>query len=161
MKEIRRGAGQLVSRASHSQAAIVFGSAASQQSRRKASVRATCEAIGLPRSTYYYQSHRSSEAVAFEQRIVQRLLELRELHPDDGYRRMTLRLQSEGLNVNRKRIARLMHLHSLSIRTLHADVGLRQRQLQTSTGVQRDNFRPTGANQIWLADLPTRASASV
>ncbi|HEY6923712.1 MAG TPA: DDE-type integrase/transposase/recombinase [Steroidobacteraceae bacterium] len=153
MKETRTGAGQLASRGPHAQAAVIFGSAASQQTRRKASVRATCEAIGLPRSTYYYQSHRSAEAVAFEQRIVQRLLELRELYPDDGYRRMTLRLRSEGLNVNRKRIARLMHLHSLSIRTFHQDAGLRQRQVQTSTANQRDNFRPTAANQVWLADL--------
>jgi len=155
MKETQIGAGQRESRKATTRAAIVFGSAASHQTRRTASVRATCEAIGLPRSTYYYQSHRSTEAVAFEQRIVQRLIELRELHPNDGYRRMTLRLQSEGLNVNRKRIARLMHIHSLSIRSVHADVGPRQRQLQlqTSTGLQRDNFRPAAANQVWLADL--------
>ncbi len=153
MKETRTDASQLVSPRPHLQAAIVFGSAASHQTRRRASVRATCEAIGLPRSTYYYQSHRSIEAVAFEQRIVQRLLELRELHPNDGYRRMTLRLQSEGLNVNRKRIARLMQLHSLSIRNFHANARVRQRQLQSSTGLQRDNFRPTAPNQVWLADL--------
>jgi putative transposase len=96
------------------EAGIVFGSATSSPARKPDSVRATCEAIGLARSTYYYQSHRSSAAIELEQKIVLRLHELRELHPDDGYRRMTLHLQAEGLHVNRKRIARLMQLHGLS-----------------------------------------------
>src|SRR6266702_3487932 len=43
-----------------------------------------------------------------------RLHALRDDHPNDGYRRMTLQLQAEGFHVNRKRIARLMALHSLT-----------------------------------------------
>jgi hypothetical protein len=74
----------------HADAAIVFGSAASAPKRKPDSVRATCEAIGLPRSTYYYQSHRSASAIEFEQKIVLRLHELRQFKPNDGYRRMTL-----------------------------------------------------------------------
>jgi len=108
--EVNNASPESPARKSHLRAAIVFGSAAAQPARRPASVRATCEPIGLARSTYYYQSHRSSEAIALEQRIVQRLLELREEHPNDGYRRMTRQLQLEGLHVNRKRIARLMQL---------------------------------------------------
>src|ERR1700759_1335043 len=86
----------------HVDAGIIFGSAATAPARRPDSVRATCEAIGLARSTYYYQSHRSSSAIEFEQKIVLRLHELRELRPDDGYRRMTQQLQAEGFRVNRK-----------------------------------------------------------
>src|ERR1700748_2554974 len=97
----------------HADAAIVFGSAATAPKRKPDSVRATCEAIGMPRSTYYYQSHRSASAIEFEQKIVLRLHELRRCRPNDGYRRMTLQLQEEGFPVNRKRIARLMQLHSL------------------------------------------------
>src|ERR1700739_4326637 len=93
------------SRRPHADAGIVFGSAAAAPAKRPDSVRATCEAIGLARSTYYYQSHRSAAAIELEQKIVLRLHELRELYPNDGYRRMTLHLQSEGLQVNRKRIA--------------------------------------------------------
>ena len=112
-------AGEVCSRGRrpHADAAIVFGSAASAPRRKPDSVRATCEAIGLPRSTYYYQSHRSASAIEFEQKIVLRLHELRKCHPNDGYRRMTLQLQGEGFHVNRKRIARLMQLHSLSARS--------------------------------------------
>jgi putative transposase len=134
--------------------AIVFGTAASQPAKRRASVRATCEAIGLPRSTYYYQSHRSTDAISFEQKIVQRLLELREAHPQDGYRRMTRQLQLEGLHVNRKRIARLMQLHNLSVRTAPPDSGiLRYRRLTPAAGTPREDAEPTGANQVWISDL--------
>ncbi len=142
-------------RKSHPHAAIVFGSAAAHPARRPASVRATCEAIGLARSTYYYQSHRSSEAIALEQKIVQRLLELREAHPNDGYRRMTQHLQSEGLHVNRKRIARLMQLHNLGVRTAQPDGGsLRyHHRSATTSAVQRENAPPTAGNQVWISDL--------
>jgi putative transposase len=153
--EIERG-GRSGDGKAHPHPAIVFGSAASHPAKRRASVRATCEAIGLPRSTYYYQSHRSTDAVALEQRIVQRLLELREAHPQDGYRRMTRQLQLEGLHVNRKRIARLMQLHNLSVRTATAatDGGIfRYRRLMREPEGARENVQPTGANQAWISDL--------
>ena len=134
--------------------AIVFGSAISNPARRPVSVRATCEAIGLARSTYYYQSHRSNTAIAFEQKIVQRLLELREIHPDDGYRRMTKQLLSEGFRVNRKRIARLMQLHSLSVRASHCDGGsVRYGRSTAPTTASRENVAPTVAHQVWVSDL--------
>jgi len=142
----------------HPHAAIVFGSAA-HTGRRPASVRATCEAIGLARSTYYYQSHRSSQAIELEQKIVQRLLELRDAHPLDGYRRMTKQLQLEGFHVNRKRIARLMHLHSLTVRPTHSESHyhppLRHRSLLPGHQVVKDPAvqQPTAANQVWIADL--------
>src|SRR6266702_742494 len=100
----------------HADAGIVFGSAATAPAKKPDSVRATCEAIGLARSTYYYQSHRKTSAIELEQKIVLRLHELRDAHPNDGYRRMTLQLQAEGFRVNRKRIARLMQLHNLTRR---------------------------------------------
>lgn len=96
--------------------AIVFGPAGERAARGRDSVRATCEAIGLPRSTFYYQSHRSGPNIALEQKIVLRLYELRQCFPKEGYRRITQRLQAEGLHVNPKRISRLMSLHGLSAR---------------------------------------------
>ena len=136
------------------EAGIVFGSAASSPAKKPDSVRATCEAIGLARSTYYYQSHRSSAAIELEQKIVLRLHELRELHPDDGYRRMTLHLQAEGLHVNRKRIARLMQLHGLSKRPSRSEaVGFRSFQPRAPIANLRDGARLTGPYQIWVTDL--------
>jgi len=81
---------------------------------------------------------------------------LREVHPQDGYRRMTRQLQLEGLHVNRKRIARLMQLHNLSVRaaTGTSDSGIfRYRRLTPAAETARENVQPTGANQVWISDL--------
>ena len=120
---------------SRTPAAIVFGSVCADAGSKPTSVRATCEAIGLPRSTYYYQSHRSASAIAFEHKIVLRLHELRESFPNDGYRRMTQQLQQEGFKVNRKRIARLMQLHGLTLRQSGCSGGAtRSKRLGASPG---------------------------
>ncbi len=139
----------------HADAGIIFGTAASSPVRKPDSVRATCEAIGLARSTYYYQSHRSGSAIEFEQKIVLRLHELKQLHPEDGYRRMTQYLQAEGFQVNRKRIARLMHLHSLSKKPSRSE-DERERpvpDVPRSLAVARDNVRLTGPQQMWVTDV--------
>jgi putative transposase len=136
------------------EAGIVFGSATSSSARKPDSVRATCEAIGLARSTYYYQSHRSSAAIELEQKIVLRLHELRELHPDDGYRRMTLHLQAEGFHVNRKRIARLMQLHRLNQQASRpCAAATRTFQQRPPIANLRDTARLTGPYQIWVTDI--------
>src|ERR1700730_2981084 len=138
----------------HADAGIVFGSAAAAPAKKPDSVRATCEAIGLGRSTYYYQSHRSTSAIELEQKIVLRLHELRDAHPDDGYRRMTLQLQAEGFHVNRKRIARLMQLHSLSKRQSKPDTStVRMQQPPTPGATLRETARLTGPYQVWVTDI--------
>jgi putative transposase len=138
----------------HADAGIVFGSAATAPTKEPDSVRATCEAIGLARSTYYYQSHRSASAIELEQRIVLRLHELRDSHPDDGYRRMTLQLQSEGFHVNRKRIARLMQLHGLTKKPSSPDnCALRHVQPRTPIANLRETARLTGPYQAWVTDV--------
>jgi len=146
------------SRRPHADAGIVFGSAAAAPARKPDSVRATCEAIGLARSTYYYQSHRSASAIEFEQKIVLRLHELKELHPEDGYRRMTLQLQAEGFHVNRKRIARLMQLHSLSRKPSRPDNYTPRRiepctEVRTISGRLLETTRVTGPQQMWVTDV--------
>jgi putative transposase len=144
----------LQARCPHAHAAIVFGSAAADADAKPASVRATCEAIGLPRSTYYYQSHRSAPALEFEHKIVLRLHELRENFPNDGYRRMTVHLQQEGLQVNRKRIARLMQLHGLTLRSAKCS-GRVTRYGQSPAPVTNlwQTIRLTRPHQVWVADI--------
>jgi putative transposase len=138
----------------HADAGIVFGSAASASAKKPDSVRATCEAIGLARSTYYYQSHRSASAIELEQKIVLRLHELRDAHPNDGYRRMTLQLQTEGFHVNRKRIARLMQLHSLTKRQSRLDSwAVSSAQSREPLANLRDAARLTGPYQVWVTDV--------
>jgi putative transposase len=138
----------------HADAGIVFGSAATAPAKKPDSVRATCEAIGLARSTYYYQSHRSASAIELEQKIVLRLHELRDSHPNDGYRRMTLQLQTEGFHVNRKRIARLMALHSLTKKPSRPDSWIvRSPQPRAPIANLRETARITGPYQVWITDI--------
>jgi putative transposase len=69
------------------------------------SIARQCELLGLPRSTYYYCSHGESP----ENLHVMRLLDKKYTEtPYYGIRRMTAWLQSEGYNVNHKRVARLL-----------------------------------------------------
>jgi putative transposase len=74
------------------------------------SIRRQCELLGLPRSTYYY------EPVPETQENLD-LMELIDRHytdyPFKGSRRMTVWLQGERHNVNRKRVQRLMRLMRL------------------------------------------------
>jgi putative transposase len=135
-------------------AAIVFGSAVEDADAKPASVRATCEAIGLPRSTYYYQSHRSAPAIELEHKIVLRLHELRQIFPNDGYRRMTQHLHQEGFQVNRKRIARLMQLHGLTLRSSGCSSEVSRRG-QASPPVANlwQSARLTRPHQVWVADI--------
>ena len=148
------GSRRLQMRDPHAHAAIVFGSAAADAGAKSASVRATCEAIGLPRSTYYYQSHRSAPALELEHKIVLRLHELRQSFPDDGYRRMTVHLQREGFQVNRKRIARLMQLHGLTLRSANRsdEVTHHGRQPAPVTNLWQ-TVRLTRPHQVWVADI--------
>jgi putative transposase len=141
-------------RGAQTHAAIVFGSTVTDAGAKPASVRATCEAIGLPRSTYYYQSHRSAPALELEHKIVLRLHELREIFPNDGYRKMTLHLQGEGLQVNRKRIARLMQLHGLTLRSAKCPSTV-PRHGQPPAPVPNiwQTVRLNRPHQVWVADI--------
>jgi len=137
----------------HPRSAIVFGSATTELAAKPTSVRATCEAIGLARSTYYYQSHRSASAIELEHKIVLRLHELREIFPNSGYRRMTQQLQIEGFKINRKRIARLMQLHGLTVRPVKCwSEGSRRSRYPTVANLWRD-VRVNRPYQAWVADI--------
>jgi putative transposase len=74
------------------------------------SVRHQCELLGLSRSSLYYQPVEvSAEDLMLMRRIDEIYLEL----PFYGSRRMALALVDEGLEVNRKRVQRLMRTMSL------------------------------------------------
>jgi len=84
--------------------------------------------------------------------LIQRLA-LRNRH--EGYRRITHRLQAEGLVINAKRVLRLMRADNL--------LSLRRRPFVPQTTASRHSFRvapnlvrgliPSGLDQIWVADI--------
>jgi putative transposase len=74
------------------------------------SIARQCELLGLSRSGYYYQPTGESELNLLLMRLID--AEYTE-HPFFGYRKMVHILRAEGHLVNKKRIARLMHLMGL------------------------------------------------
>ena len=67
-----------------------------------------CELLGLPRSSLYYQSRRSSDA--YNQELMRLIDKQFTEMPFYGTRRMTAWLNTQGYMVNRKRVGRLMNL---------------------------------------------------
>ena len=110
---------------------------------------------GLARSSYYYQGRAgASAAAAFEARLMARMCEIAERFPHYGYRRMTAQLRLDGFLVNRKRVARLMRLHDLSVRPSKRLV-----RTTDSSHVQPiypnlvKDRTPGGPNELWVADI--------
>jgi putative transposase len=74
------------------------------------SVRRQCDLLQVARSGLYYQpAELSSEELA----LMRRIDDLYLVRPSFGSRRMTVALQAEGYEVNRKRVQRLMRIMDL------------------------------------------------
>jgi transposase InsO family protein len=111
--------------------------------------------MGLARSSYYYQPRGATpEKRRVDADLRDRIEEIALRFPRYGYRRMTRQLQREGLPVNHKRVLRLMRASDLLVKC---------RRKWLSTTDSRHGFRvwpnlcrelrPTGLNQVWVADL--------
>ena len=86
------------------------------------SLRRQCELVGLSRSGFYYEPvPERAENLA----LMRRLDELHLERPVYGSRRLTARLQRDGLGVNRKRVQRLMRV--MGITTLYPKRNLSRR----------------------------------
>jgi putative transposase len=74
------------------------------------------EAIGLPKSTYYYRKNRSEGPSEEEQELMDHIREIIQEHPDYGYRRILPELEDRaGQVVNHKRLRRLLSEHGLGL----------------------------------------------
>jgi len=108
-----------------------------------------CDLLGLPRSTYYYQSQGESP----ENLHLMRLLDEKYTDtPYYGIRRMTAWLISQGYGVNRKRVARLMR--TMGLETLYPKP--RTTQLHPEHRIYPYLLRDvpiTRVNQVWSTDI--------
>jgi len=78
------------------------------------------EAIGLPKSTYYYRKNRSTGPSEEEQELMSHVREIIQEHPQrgsyHGYRRILPELEERtGQTVNHKRLRRLLSEHELGL----------------------------------------------
>jgi putative transposase len=87
---------------------------------------------------------------AVEQRISRLCAEL----PRYGYRRITAQLRADGLHINHKTVARIMRQRGLQVRPLRRFVRTTQSEHDSPVfpNLAR-GFVPTGADQLWVADI--------
>lgn len=113
------------------------------------SIEAQCEALGLARSTLYYQAASETKQNLI---LMRKIDELYMARPYYGYRRMTAALKREGYPINEKRIRRLMH--QMGIEAIYPKPKL-------SSSAEREVVYPyllrgvkiTWVNQVWSTDI--------
>jgi len=109
-----------------------------------------CKVLGLSRPSLYRTERPSPEELAVRDAIQRICAQF----SDAGYRYVTKALRRRGLRVNSKRVRRLMHEdHLVGNRR-----GKRKGPRYVAHGLPiypnlAKGFRPTGINQLWIADL--------
>lgn len=68
----------------------------------------------LKRSTFYYQAQRINRRKNKDEELLKLIKEVKSKHPCFGYRTVTLKLRSQGIKVNHKRVSRIMRENDLS-----------------------------------------------
>lgn len=113
------------------------------------SVSEQCELLALPRSTYYYEALPESPENLKLMRAIDKLHLKR---PFYGSRRLTLVLQRDGYDVNRKRIQRLMRLMAIEAIYPKARTSVPSPDHKIFPYLLKDVVvaRP---NQVWCADI--------
>jgi putative transposase len=100
--------------------------------------------LGQPRSTQQYRLQRPEQ----DKELVKRLHELAELHPGDGYRRITAKLKEEHWLINRKRVQRLWRVEGLKVATKT------HKRTRLGDGENACHRRkPEHAHHIWALDF--------
>jgi hypothetical protein len=78
------------------------------------SLKAALEAVGMARSSYYYQAVRKRKLRALDKALVGAINEVRQGHAEVyGYRKVTMALRAAGWTVNAKKVLR--HLRALGL----------------------------------------------
>lgn len=118
--------------------------AAVRSSLPEVSERRACQVLGQPRSSQRYAPRADEE----EERLLQRIHELVQLHPRYGYRFIRALLAREGWRVNRKRVYRLWQQEGFQVRQKQR----KKRRLGSSAGgiVRR---RAEHKNDVWAWDF--------
>lgn len=113
------------------------------------SIKDQCEALGIPRSSFYYEPAQESDLNLL---LMRRIDEIHLKLPFYGYRKMTVELKEMGFEVNAKRVRRLME--KMRIIALYPKPKL-------SISTQREKKYPyllrgisiEHVNQVWSTDI--------
>jgi putative transposase len=113
------------------------------------SMRRQCELLGVNRSSLYYEP---VEPDAEELALMRRIDELHLKHPFYGSRKITQTLKAEGVEVNRKRIQRLMRLMGLESTAPKPNTSKPAPENPVYPYLLRD-LQVSRINQVWAADI--------
>jgi putative transposase len=113
------------------------------------SMRRQCELLGLNRSSLYYEP---IEPDAEELGLMRRIDELHLQHPFFGSRMMSRTLKAEGLEVNRKRVRRLMRLMGLESAAPKPNTSKPAPGNPVYPYLLR-NLQVSRVNQVWASDM--------
>lgn len=113
------------------------------------SLRRQCELLGVNRSTLYYDA---KPPPVGDVDLLNAIRDVWERYPFYGYRRITKELKATGMQVNRKRVQRLMRLGG--IQAIYPGPNTSRRNLQHAVYpyLLRD-ICITQANQAWMVDI--------
>jgi putative transposase len=113
------------------------------------SIRRQCELIGISRSGFYYEPMPESEE---NLSLMRRLDELHMAFPAFGSRRMTVLLQRDGQEVNRKRVSRLLKL--MGVEAVYPKRCLSQPgEGHRIYPYLLEGLDITGPDQVWCSDI--------
>jgi putative transposase len=115
----------------------------------KLSIRKQCELVGISRSGFYYEPVAETE----ENLALMRLLdEMHMDHPVYGSRRLTVLLQREGREINRKRVMRLLQL--MGVEALYPKRSLsRPGEGHRIYPYLLKGLEISGPDQVWCSDI--------
>lgn len=107
--------------------------------------------MNLPRCSYYYKPKGKTYS---DKAIISRIEEIVEEFGGYGYRRVAAQLQREGVNINHKKVLRIMQAHGLTRKP-------KRRHVRTTDSNHNYRIYPnlihnltvTAINQVWIADI--------
>ena len=113
-----------------------------------------CRLMDIKRSTFYYQLKDNQGKKQQEVFLKEKIQQIAYEHPYYGYRRITAQLHREKVNINHKRVLRMMRQLGIQARI--------KRRYKTTTNSKHSNrvypnlikdFLTTGINQVWCSDI--------
>lgn len=113
-------------------------------------VKVVCEALGCPRSTYYYEQIIDPQDAGFLEAIEQVLMRW----PFYGYRRMTAQLKRDGHHIGETRVRRLLaHIeHSVKVGRVKVTTTDSNHDLPRYPNLVK-GLSIERPNQVWVADI--------
>ncbi len=122
-----------------------------ERDNREISIKRQAVLLGIHRTNVYRQRTPRQEALE-NVRLMHEIDQLYTKHPYYGYRRMTSKLQEEGLNVNRKRVQQLMRV--MGIEVIYPGPNLSKRyHAQYIRPYLLRGLKIERPNQVWGIDI--------